>query len=78
MDPRQRGLILTVFVLSNVSQCAPYLRFAFMDWLHDAGNPIWIFNLFWYAIFALVATPISILLGGRHLTRRRVPADGAA
>jgi hypothetical protein len=72
INPRRRGLILAVFVLSNVSQCAPYLRVAFMDWLRDVRNPMWAVNLFWYGTFALVATPLSIVFGGLQLTLPRV------
>ena len=62
--PRQRGLLLTVFLVSNVGQCVPYLRVAFVDWLRDPGNPIWFFNVLWSAIFTFIATPFSILWGG--------------
>jgi hypothetical protein len=68
--PHQRGLILTVFVLSNVCQDMPYLRVALMNWLHDAGNPMWMFGFMWYATFVLVGTPFSILLGGKYFAPR--------
>jgi hypothetical protein len=62
---RYRGVVMTVFVLSNVAQCLPYLRVALMDWVRDPGNPIWFFNVLGFATFALIATPISIICGGR-------------
>jgi hypothetical protein len=63
--PRHRGLVLTVFLFSNVGQCMPYLRVALVDWVRDPGNPIWFFSVLCFATFAFIATPLSILWGGR-------------
>jgi hypothetical protein len=62
--PRQRGMVLTVFLLSNVGQCVRYLPVALADWLHEPSNPIWFFNLLWFSMFMFIATPFSILFGG--------------
>ena len=43
--PGRRGLVPTVFLISNVGQCIPHLRIAFMDWVRDPGNPMWFFNV---------------------------------
>jgi hypothetical protein len=64
--PRQRGLVLTLCLFTNVGECAPTLRSSLIDWLHDPGNPVWCFNLTCSAVFALVLTPLSILRGGRR------------
>jgi len=70
--PGQRGLILTVFLLSNLVECVPYLLNSFTDWLRDPLNPIWAFNLLWYAVFVLLAVPFSILQGGRDANREAI------
>jgi hypothetical protein len=75
LRPRQGGLILTVLILSNVGQCAPYLRGGFLNWLHEPGNPISIFGFLWYATFVLVAIPSSILLGGRSFPMSRASTN---
>jgi hypothetical protein len=64
LRPRQRGLVLTLFLVSQVGLGVPYLGIAFKDWLREPGNPIWFFNVLWSSIFAFIVIPISILLGG--------------
>ncbi len=63
--PRHRALILTVFVASNLVECAPQLAASLIKWLQAPADPAWAFNLLWYALFVLVAGPLSILSGGR-------------
>ena len=63
--PGQRGLVLTVCLITNVGECLPYLRSSFVDWVRDPGNPVWFFNVVCFAAFACVLTPLSILWGGR-------------
>jgi len=62
-------LILGAFVLSTVSQTLPILGRTFFDWTRDPTNPVWISNLVLYAMFVLVAVPLSIRAGGRHAAK---------
>ncbi|HEY7291127.1 MAG TPA: hypothetical protein VH583_14920 [Vicinamibacterales bacterium] len=68
--PRQRSLVVTVFLIPQVGQCLPYLSTALADWLREPRNPIWFFSALWFSIFTFVAIPLSILLGGAAATRR--------
>jgi hypothetical protein len=68
--PRQMGVVVTIFLVTQIGLCAPYLRIAFTDWLNDPGNPIWFFNLLWFSIFTFVLVPLSIILGGLYGGRR--------
>ena len=63
--PNHINLILTVFVLSNVSQSLPTIGRSFLDWSHEPANPVWISNLVSYTFFVLIAIPLSIHVGGR-------------
>jgi hypothetical protein len=63
--PRQRDLILTLLVLSQIGPCLPTLTRSFIDWSHEPANPVGILNLVWYAVFVFAAIPLSIATGGR-------------
>ena len=63
LHPRQRGLVVTLLVVTQVGQCIPYLRMAIINWLHDPANPMWFFILVWFSIFTFVAIPLSVRLG---------------
>jgi hypothetical protein len=67
--PRQRGLVVTLFLITQVGECIPHLRMALANWLLQPGNPMWFFHLLWFSIFTFVAIPFSILLGGRWSAR---------
>lgn len=64
------GLVVTLFLVTQISLCVPYLRIAFTDWLHDPSNPIWFFNVLWFSIFTFFLVPFSIILGGLYGGRR--------
>jgi hypothetical protein len=64
LHPRQRGLVVTLFLVPQVGQCLPYLRSVLTDWLREPGNPIWFFSLVWFSIFTFIVIPFSIVLGG--------------
>jgi hypothetical protein len=66
LHPRQRGLLATLFVVTQISLCIPALRAALANWLREPGNPIWFFSLLWFSLFAFVAIPCSILAGSRR------------
>ena len=68
--PGHRAVALMVFLLSNIAQCVPYMRVAFAEWVRDPHNPIWFLNVMWFATFALIATPASIIWGGRVRAHR--------
>jgi hypothetical protein len=70
MRPRERGLMLTLFLVPQVGLCLPYLQTAVTDWLREPANPLWFFNALWFAIFACVAIPASILWGGSDRSSR--------
>jgi hypothetical protein len=63
--PRNRGLIVTVLAIALIVECVPYLWESIANWAHDPGNPMWAFNLLWYAVFVLAAVPFSVARGGR-------------
>jgi hypothetical protein len=67
---RQRGLVMTLFLITQVGPCVPYLRIALVTWLHEPDNPMWFFKFLWFALFTFVAIPSSILLGGAASVRR--------
>jgi hypothetical protein len=64
LHPRQRGLVVTLFLAPQVGLCVPYARTALTDWLLEPGNPMWFFNVLWFSLFAFIAIPSSILSGG--------------
>jgi hypothetical protein len=68
--PRQRGIVMTLFLVTQVSPCVSYLRIALLTWLHEPDNPMWFFEFLWFALFTFVAIPSSILLGGAASVRR--------
>ena len=73
--PRQMGLVVTIFLGTQVSLCVPYLRIALTDWLNDPGNPMWFFNVLWFSIFTFVTVPFSIILGGLCGARREASSS---
>jgi hypothetical protein len=70
LHPRHRHIIIVAMVASEASLCLHYLQMATANWMHDPGNPLWIFNLFWFVLFTFVAIPASIVSGGRWAMRR--------
>lgn len=68
--PRQTGLVVTIFLVTQIGLCVPYLRIASTAWLNDSHNPIWFFNVLWFSIFTFVSVPFSIILGGLRGARR--------
>jgi hypothetical protein len=70
LRPRQRCLVLALFLIPQVGLRLPYLRTAVTNWLREPGNPIWIFNVLWFSAFTFIAIPFSILLGGSAGVRR--------
>ena len=71
LRPRQRGLLVTVFLVTQIGVRAPLVGYALRDWLRDPGNPIWLYGFLWYSAVTFVAIPCSILLVGAATTRRR-------
>jgi len=67
---RQRALVVSLFLITQVGIRLPYLRTALIDWLLDTGNPIWLFNLLWFAILSCLAAPLSIVAGSAAAVRR--------
>jgi len=68
--PRQRGLVMTVFLVPQVCLRLPYLRAALTDWLREPNNPMWLFSVLWFSIFTFIAIPLSILAGGAVAPKR--------
>ena len=71
LRPQQRGLIVSLFLITQIGVRLPYLRMALMDWRLDPGNPIWLFSLLWFAAVTCVAVPFSILAGSAAAISRR-------
>jgi len=63
--PRQHGILITVFLVSQVLLGAPHVEYYLMDWLHVPGNAMSFYALVWYSMFMFIAIPFSILIGGR-------------
>ena len=70
LHPRQRGLVVTLFLVPQVGLCLPHLRTLLTDWLREPSNPIWLFSVLWFSTFTFIAIPFSILLGGAAGVRR--------
>jgi hypothetical protein len=62
--PTSRGLVLSVFVLASVAQCLPMLLGASTNFLHEPSD-VTFFGFLNVAAFAFLATPVSIVWGGR-------------
>jgi hypothetical protein len=63
--PRQRGLVVTLFLVPQVGLRIPYVWTGLTDWLREPDNPIWFFGYLWFLAFWFIAVPLSILLGAR-------------
>jgi hypothetical protein len=73
---RQRGLVITLLLITQVTPGVPYLWIALLTWVHEPDNPMWFFQFLWFALFMCVAIPSSILLGGAASGRRTYHAVG--
>jgi hypothetical protein len=62
-QPRRRGTIAVLFVLVQVVSSMPYLWFSLSTWLREPDNPMWFFNVVWFAAFAFLAVPVSLYVG---------------
>ena len=71
MHPRQRGLAVTLLLVPQIAFSLVYVRAGLIDWLREPADPIAFFRLFWFAAFALVAVPSSILRAGSAGQHRR-------
>jgi hypothetical protein len=71
LHPRQSGLVVTLFLTTQVGLCLPHLRTLLADWLREPSNPIWLFSVLWFSTFTFIAIPFSILLGRAAGARRR-------
>jgi hypothetical protein len=69
LNPRQRALITTLLLITNVGPCLPYWRGSLADWIREPANPIWFFNFFWFSTYTFIAIPVSLILGGRYGSR---------
>ncbi len=63
VHPRQRGLVSTLFLLTQLGMRAPALSTALMDWVHEPRNPIRFYSVLWFSFYSFVAVPISVVLG---------------
>jgi len=64
----QRGLLITLFLVTQVGVRLPYVRVGFTDWLRHPSNPVWLYAVLWYSLVTFIAVPVSILLGGATAT----------
>ena len=64
LNPRQRGMVVTLLMITQIVPYLPRVRHAVTDSLQRA-NSFWTVNLS-YAIFVVIAIPVSILLGARR------------
>ena len=74
---RQRGLVVSLFLITQVGIRLPYLQTVLMDWLLGTGNPIWLFNLLWFSTLSCLMAPLSILAGSAAAVRRTSVASNA-
>jgi hypothetical protein len=64
--PRRRSLLAAVFIVSQVSQCLPYIPVSFQNWLtYRAIDPSWFFAFARFIVFALVILPSCVMAGIR-------------
>jgi len=68
--PRQHGLVITLFVVTQVGLRVPFVWGSLTDWLRAPANPISFYNLIWISIITFIAIPFSIILGGSAGARR--------
>lgn len=65
--PRQRRLIATVFLVSQIGQCLPYLHDAFENWLrYRANDPSWFFTFLMFSLYVFAALPSCVFVGTYH------------
>jgi len=68
--PRQHGLMITLFVVTQISLRIPFLATSLTDWLSAPHDPISFYSLIWYSVITFVAIPFSIVLGGSAGAKR--------
>jgi len=73
LHPRQRGLVITLFLLLQVGLRVPYVLTGLTDWLREPGNPIRFYGVLWFSTVTFILIPFSILLGGTGAVSRRRP-----
>jgi hypothetical protein len=78
LHPRHRPVIVATMVVSGVGLCLHYLGISVTNWIQAPGSPLWFFNLFWFALFAFVAIPASVVCGSRWAARGRGATTFAA
>jgi hypothetical protein len=70
LHPRQRGLVLTLFLVPQVGLRVPYVWDSVTDWLREPSDPIRFYGVLWFSIFTFIVIPFSILLGGAACVTR--------
>lgn len=67
LSPRQRGLIVTLLVATWIGQLAlPAFSRSLVVALSEPRTPMWFVDVLRFFVFAFVAAPVSIYLGGLH------------
>lgn len=72
LHPRQRGLVITLFLVTQIAPRVPYVLAGLTDWLHEPANPVRFYGVVWFCLYTFVAVPLSIVLGGAAGVRRSV------
>jgi hypothetical protein len=68
LHPRQRGLVMALFLIPQVTLRVPYVWTGVADWLHEPGNPIPFYGVLWFSFYTFIAIPLSIYAGGAART----------
>jgi hypothetical protein len=68
--PHERGLMLSVLIMSCIAQGFPALSGTVRQFLNAPTSPLPVFLLFVHSFFMFVVVPYSILTGGRRPSER--------
>jgi hypothetical protein len=71
MNPRQRGLIVTLLVATAIAQFVPVFSRNAQNSLREPRTPFWLVDLLSFYVFGFVAAPLSIYFGGLHGSKDR-------
>jgi hypothetical protein len=65
LRPRQRSLVIALFLIPQVSVRLPYVWGGLTAWLREPSNPILFYGVLWFSVQTFVMIPCSIVFGGR-------------
>jgi hypothetical protein len=64
---QERGLVIALLLVGQLAARAPFLWTVGRDVFREPADPIAFYGLLWFSFYTFVATPLSIVLGGRRV-----------